>query len=385
MLNNFFSPALMAVFTSNVLLILTSLCFINRKLMLNIGYRVLALLIGLTILRFLFPIELPISTNVNLPETISIFIVSLRHPFIQINSIGISIWNIFVIVWFSGIIIKCISFIRLYGKAKFTFLQGEDIAYCEPYKSMLERICLERSKKNCFKIVRLPNIQTVELFGFVKPIILIPTWLELTDEDLYITLCHETAHFFHHDLMIKYLVKIITIFYWWNPFCHIINKQLDVILEMRIDDNLVASGTTSLKKYHNCLLHSAEKLIKYTEKTKLTLSFASVSDDILVQRFEMLTKHKENYYKILSIFVTLGMLFIYCMSYVFIFEAYYIPPSIRETTQGIGDDNNYIIENEAGSYDVYIGNQYIETVTSLKEFPADVVIKQKEEKINDKS
>lgn len=374
---NFFSSTLMAVLTSNILLILTSLCFKNRKLMLNIGYRLLALSIILTILRFLFPVEISICTNVNLPEPVSIFFVILQHPFIQINSMRISIWNIFVIIWFSGIIIKCISYIRLYSKAKIKFLQGEDITYCEPYKSMLERICLERGRKNCFKIVKLPNIQTVELFGFVKPIILIPTWLELTDEDLYITLCHETAHYFHHDLLIKYLVKIITICYWWNPFCHIIIEQLDVVLEMRIDDNLVASGTTSLKKYLNCLLHIAEKSIKHTEKPELTLSFASVSDDILVQRFEMLTKHKENYYKILSIFVTLGMLFIYCISYVFIFEAYYIPPSIRETTQGIGDENNYIIQNEAGTYDVYIGNQYIETVTSLKGFPADAVINQK--------
>src|SRR5699024_295739 len=104
------------------------------------------------------------------------------------------------------------------------------------YYELLSQICEERGKKNNFRIVLFPDIQIPMYFHYKKPYIIMPQNFDCSQEDLYFILSHEMNHHFHHDLMIKYFVTILSILYWWTPFCRFLKKECDAILEMRIDN-----------------------------------------------------------------------------------------------------------------------------------------------------
>ncbi len=63
-----FSTVLMTILASNFLIILISLCFQNDKLMVTIGYKLLAVFAIFTLLRLLLPFEFPFSNNIILQK-----------------------------------------------------------------------------------------------------------------------------------------------------------------------------------------------------------------------------------------------------------------------------------------------------------------------------
>lgn len=93
-----FSSIIMTVFMSNVLLIILNICFRNDNLLVNIRYKLLAVFCTMTLLRFLFPFELPITQTIALPSSISNLVQTLRYPYTFSQEIRLSIWNIFCVI-----------------------------------------------------------------------------------------------------------------------------------------------------------------------------------------------------------------------------------------------------------------------------------------------
>lgn len=75
-----FSSVLMTVLMSNVLLIAITFCFRNEKLLMNIGYKLMAVFCLVTLVRLLFPFELPVTVTLAFPRVISNAIAAVRHP-----------------------------------------------------------------------------------------------------------------------------------------------------------------------------------------------------------------------------------------------------------------------------------------------------------------
>ena len=73
-----FSSVLMTVLTSNLLLILVALFFRNEKTLARVGYRLTAVYCAVTLIRLLFPCELPFTKTVVLPSGISNLMKSFR-------------------------------------------------------------------------------------------------------------------------------------------------------------------------------------------------------------------------------------------------------------------------------------------------------------------
>ena len=90
-----FSTVLMAFLSSNLIIVFTAVCFRHKDLLVSFGYKMFALLLGLTFLRFVLPFEFPFATNLVFPEILSRAVSFLRYPFYQSEHIRTSIWSIF--------------------------------------------------------------------------------------------------------------------------------------------------------------------------------------------------------------------------------------------------------------------------------------------------
>lgn len=362
------SSTLMTVLFSNALIIFLYFIFRNTDFMMELGYRLLAFFLVITFLRVMLPLEMPFSTNLNLSQSVShVIIETFVEPLWTGTQFHPSVWNLFLIVWGIG---SCIGFVRLiyvyYSFWKRIVVLGTDVTHDPTYRSCIEQLCEEYHKRNRFHIVRMPVISTPMIYGLGKPYILLPMNLDLNENQLYYVLSHEAAHYFHHDLWIKFVSQLICVLYWWNPFTRLLRNQINDILELRIDSHIVNSPRAESKaEYLDCLLYIAKSGAR-SGKMEATISLSSGNDSLLVRRFKMIIENSAS--KInrrRQVLFSAIIAATYLFSVLFIFEVKYIAPEDETGTFELTEENAYLIVNPNGGYDLYVDGQYQVTISQI--------------------
>lgn len=365
-ITDFFSATLMTVLTSNCLIVCMVAIFRNKRILLHAGYKIFALLMALIAIRMLIPFEMPFSHNVYLPDLISIVLSEIRVRR-TIGEFRISLWGVFCLLWAAVAVILFLRYLSQYRRTgKMIQTRGEDITSEEPYRSILQSVCDRKRKKNRFRVMRMFEVSEPMLFGILRPVILLPESMELSEEELGIVLGHEAFHHFHHDLLLKAIVRIITIIYWWNPFCRILNRQTDVILDMRVDDRLTENQSEFRYRYLSCLLH----LLKMAEAEPpfdrgITVSICR-EEALLTKRFELLKNGGKRKGRGLTLVAFSSATLLVLLSYWYILEPSYLPSEVTETTFGLDRENAYLVRKADGTYDVYLWGRYIHSTDDLE-------------------
>ncbi|MBP3204463.1 MAG: M56 family metallopeptidase [Lachnospiraceae bacterium] len=368
----------MAIFTAGIFLSLLTFCLINKNLLIRFGYKLLGLFILFTFLRFTFPVDFPFTETIVLPRDISYIILRLRHRLFYLGQQPVSIWFIFECIWLIGAIISILWFFISYFRDNYRIvLYGKELTNASPYKEIVADICKDQNRRNNFRVIGIPNLNIPMIFGVFKPRILLPENIELSYDEAYYIIRHEMTHHFHHDLLLKSLIKFITLIYWWNPFCILLNKQADVIIEMHVDDSLVHSDTEIAFAYMQCLTDYASKT---TEKSMFshtfTLGLLPKEKSDLRKRCYLMLNNQRKSDKSLSVLIGLIVLGIYISSYLFIFEGFRPPEEINMGQPMLSDNwgdiqilnnsDSYFIDNGDGTYDLYSGDMFLETTDSME-------------------
>ena len=372
------STLLMAVITTSLFVIILTFLLRNTELMVRAGYKLLALFVVFVFLRFLLPFEFSFVRNIYLPLFISRILSKLHQIRFALGEYTISLWQIFQCIWGIGFVIGMALYIRVYLKVRYRIiLYGKVITDQEPYSSLIERICREQGRKNRFTVLEMPGLDVPVLFGIFSPCILIPENFDIPETTMYYLLRHEASHHFHHDLVLKFFIRLITLVYWWNPFCILLNRQTDIILEMRIDDALTRTDVKTTGEYLQCLIDVSDRLADHSPQLgDLTMSLFPAERSDLKKRFIMLTSNQEKRKIPLNIVLCLITVSLYILSYTFIFEVYYdletnplIIPEQEYNLRVFSNENSYCIDNEDGTYDIYYNNTYLDTTDSLEFYP----------------
>ena len=363
MLDFSISSVNMAILVSNLFIIFLVLIFRNRKILFRLG---LPLLVGFVILicvRMIFPVELlPISHNVYLPDLLTTIVGETRRTRFLHDTV--SWWNILELVWICGILYSSLKYFnRNHAFRKYVKKHASALSESSIQMRVFTQIKLETTKKGIQKmqLLALPLLKSPIIYGLWKPFILIPNTLELSETEWRYVLLHEVNHYRHKDLYIKFLLHIICIIYWWNPFCRFLKNDTDTILEMRIDQTLADTPAHKVE-YLSCLLKTAS----YQIENPVSIPDFSINfcDSVLVQRFESITKNnkrQDSYtFKITFLFFAI---FLYLGSYFITFESNYFPADLFTDDIIIPtEDNCFVIECPDGQYDFYLYGEYIETL-----------------------
>ena len=353
MLDFSISSVNMAILVSNLFIIFLVLIFRNRKVMFRLG---LPLLVGFAILicvRMIFPVELlPISHNVYLPDLLTTIVGETRR--VRFFHDTASWWNILEIVWGCGILYSLFKYIKCnYAFRKYVKNHAIVLSESSVQMQTFTQIRSENAKKCVQKIqlLALPLLKSPVIWGIRMPCILIPSTLELSETEWRYVLLHEVNHYLHKDLYIKFLLHIICMIYWWNPFCKFLKNDTDTILEMRIDQTL-ANNLAHTAEYLSCLLKTAS----YQIENPLPVPDFSINfcNSVLARRFETLTQPQNKSTSALAAIVFLSIsFFIYVSSYFIIFEDNYFPPDMFTDDIIIPTkDNCFVIERSDGAYGI---------------------------------
>lgn len=364
-----FSTVLMTILASNLIIVLITFCFRHKKVMLSIGYRLLAIFLALTLIRFLFPFELPFTRNVFLPECISVLIAYCRHPFFSLPlrkfSLELSAWTVFEFVWLIGFLVQLIRHIVTYhGCSRFLSRFGQDISMEGGIRAKLDSICGQR--QNRFRVVVVPSLQVPQIFGIFSPRILLPSSIDVESEEFLFSLRHEVYHYYHHDLLIKEAVNLLCILYWWNPACVLLKKQVGLILEMHVDDSLVDNNPEITLAYLRSLIRLAEAAA-HTDSpipSGLTVAAVSMNESELEQRFQMMCRQQKSASIPLFLLLLVIVASTYFASYAIILEA--SSNTMLDDSEVLElPDGFYAVPASDNTYSIYYNGTLIETVPNL--------------------
>lgn len=376
MLNYSFSTVLMTILASNLLIAVIVGCFRNQKILLSVGYRLVLAFLVLTALRFLFPFELPFARNVYFPNWLSAAVAFVRHVFFTLGPIEVSVWLILECVWGGGSVYYFCRFCRRKAKLKHYLVRyGRNVSREEPYRTMMADIC--GGRRNPIWVVRATYFGTPVQCGTVHPYIVLPAHLDISDKELYYVLRHETAHYYNHDALMKDVVSIIRVIYWWNPLCKYLEEQMDVVLEMRVDNSLVKGSDAEREAYCNTLNHISEELKGESNLpgSGSAISMARCGGDDLRYRYSMMQggqKRKGALLCALSGFVAA----VYVVSYCFALEAFHMACREAEILHNAPSEY-YAVLQEDGSYGVYVNDYFIGYVDNLDEYIGITVVDEK--------
>lgn len=378
MLEYSFSTVLMAVLSSNIIIIFMAACFCHKNTLVSIGYKMFALLLGITFLRIALPFQFSFTTNVTLTPLLSQAISFFRERRFVIGSFKYSMWNICEFIWLVGILVKMTKFIKDHLVFNhWVVWYGIDVTEEGYYSQLLDEICGDAP--NPFCIIELQGLDVPMLYGVRHPRILIPIGMKMSESNLRYLFAHETAHHFHHDILIKTGINLLTIAYWWNPACYVLKAQLDAVLEMRIDDQVSGNTFDSIREYLKCLIFVADlgndKTGKHIKAPSNTLSLAKARFfNNTVNRFHMMGETPRPYARLLHVFAFALTVSLCLLSYFFIFEARYATPKESMTTIDLSAPGTYAVINEDNTYSIYYKGYLLETVDSLEHYSEDTPV-----------
>lgn len=377
-----FTSVLMTVVVSNLLLAAISMLFRNEDVLAGIGFKLTAVFCVITLMRFLFPFELPFAKTLIFPEFMSNGLSVLRHRHNVFPGVWISLWNVFGVVWLAGTICSLAILFYTHWKLRILVLpNSKDVTDQEPYATIIKEVCSERQRRKIrMRTTRFVNAPMI--MGLRKAIILLPADIDTSDEDVMFALRHEVYHYVHHDLWLKFGVNCLVAVYWWNPFTHQLRRQISILLEMRVDDSIISEGTESTIGYITTMVHymggDPDRDDNSSQKTGLALK----KKYNMSRRFRMIQSKEQKRNRLLSSAMLLFVVGMYIGSYLFIWENSTYGQEICESDAYITprDEDCFAIRNEDGTYTVYIPTMGIdETVDSLEYYPKIKVYSTKEE------
>lgn len=382
-----FSTVYMAVIASNLILVGLSLCYQRKKLRLNLGYKLMAAFVIFSAIRFLFPLELPFTKTLLMPKFISFLISKIQNVLFIVGPVGISFWTFLQAIWILVFLYKLINHIRLQrALGRLILSDCTDVTKKDFYQSILEQKCKQRKRKNVFVILASPHIAIPMLYGIRHPRILIPEEATYSSNEMYYILSHEAEHHFHRDIILKNILQVMCLLYWWNPFCHVLSKHADSLMEMRIDNNVTKGSTQAIQEYLACLISIAQFAADFAAKHICPLPITSPilgnSDGDMGYRFQMLTESVEKKRPI-NIGMTALFVMFFIASYLVVFEAHYMDPNTKSQVTILSEKNAFAIEKEDGTYDIYLHGTFIESTESLQYYGPEIPVYRKEEYYNE--
>lgn len=97
-------------------------------------------------------------------------------------------------------------------------------------------------------------------YGIIKPVILIPSSMNLNDtRKLRYIFLHEYMHICRHDVFLKILLLISLSIHWYNPMLWIVYKVVNADIEYACDEAVIKLiGDGNKKKYATLLVDMAE-------------------------------------------------------------------------------------------------------------------------------
>ncbi len=118
-------------------------------------------------------------------------------------------------------------------------------------------------------VYQLAGVASPFVFGLHHPKLILPA-IDLAPAPLTHVMHHELQHIRNHDVLIKYLVSLLVCVYWWFIPVYLFRRQVNIIIEMRVDNQIVRGVSKSEYFGYTESLVSVAKSLQTATPTPVT-------------------------------------------------------------------------------------------------------------------
>ena len=333
------------------------------------GFAFFSFIIVIIMLRLFLPFEFPSQNNVNITKIWpDIYIMFVRSRFVFARREW-SLLSLLIIISIMGSIICMIRLILSYISISRVLIKYETVKN-DTIDELVIRINNESKQSVNFSLVNSPDITTPFIFGFRKPIIVLPQ-IELSEDEWYYILSHEMTHYYHKDLWLRLACEFLHVVYWWNPLVSLLRKQIIKFQELRTDTTVIQKLDEIQKlDYLQCLVKIAK--LQYVHKETWIAAFESESE--ISKRIKTLLRSSKELpsgkkHRFVNAFIAVIMILITLLlpNFIIFEPCAPVPEEVmkEENAYDINSTNSYLRLNEEGTYDVYVNDEYKGTVTQI--------------------
>lgn len=333
------------------------------------------------LLRFLLPLEFPFTVSVPVKWGLS-YLYDL-FVMLEINILGhpINIFTIFMIAWYIGILICGSRLFLQFTTIRQRYRLREAAPDSDAYAILHKITSCHQKSRTVFRIYITPRNITPFIYGIFHPVIVLPDSVH-SKEELFYILSHETAHYYNHHTLYKFLCSLLEVIYFWNPLVKIFVKEINRIIEISVDSKVIAPlEPLGRLDYSKSLTSMARTLAEKKTTPAFTATYnpaktagsrlnkSPKTKSSLSQRIQMIIGSPDKIKTLapnglVSSLLLIGALMI---SLVFVFEPYRIPSKYEEGTFNSDSRNLFYIANDDGTYDLYLEDKYLMTESEISD------------------
>lgn len=163
-------------------------------------------------------------------------------------------------VWAAGALAMLGLIALSQRRAVFLFAQGRQLTEDLPV-DLAQNLRGRLGLKQPVLIVESPAARSPVVFGFLRPVIILPTSLrrELSEDELSAVLLHELAHVRRRDILVAWIAAFVLAIQWFNPLAYLAVRGLGRERELACDElALQATSPTQRVGYGHALLRILE-------------------------------------------------------------------------------------------------------------------------------
>lgn len=161
-------------------------------------------------------------------------------------------------------------------------------------------------------------VQSPALYGFFQPRLLLPVGLtkRFSGTELRYVLLHELAHIKHHDIALNWLLALIQVFHWFNPFVWLAMSRMRTDREVACDARVLSLGNCDESREYGATV--IKLLETFNARPSIVPSLATILEgkDQMRLRIKMIAHFGTN-----PRFAWVGAILIAALGVVFLTEA----------------------------------------------------------------
>ncbi|EOS59993.1 hypothetical protein C815_01846 [Firmicutes bacterium M10-2] len=316
---------------SGVLIFLLNLVLIHKKLYLLFRVDFLCMLVCMVVLHLCLPFEFFFTKSLR-----SRYLMTYIQDFILLEIYGYPLYQILFLIWGIGIVIYLVKYIRKILWINRFYKKIIQNAQCFSIEDLLEKTIDSNANVYVSKLVSSPMV-----LGFHKSILL-PD-IEFDQSELENILYHELQHIKNHDILIKHMLNLLSIVYWWFPPMKKLAKNIGLILEIRVDSKVVDfSDKEKLFGYTHTLIDVQKKLTMLSIPNWKKNAACLIDDQISVLEYRINYLLKEEIKRKTKFIIVIFLVCLPFLSNSIMLEPYYYDNMMEK---GYGYTTEYIIEN----------------------------------------
>lgn len=258
--------------------------------------------------------------------------------------------------WLLGFCELLFRYIRQYRKAIYRVEH-----YAEPWdertNALLEQVRRQTGRKLRVQGCTARNIESAFGMGVLHKRIILPD-RDYTEIELRYVMLHEYTHFLNHDTVVKLLVTLFCMIFWWNPVVYLLQKDLKQTLEIKCD---LSVARTLDEQERAAYLRTILSLMKQTGRKyhlpfMATALFQTDAQAEIKERFVMvMTYSAQRHRHTASAMLTGAFALLLIASYAVLPQPKFDAPSSEKSgVIEFDSDTAYIQQNEAQEYWLYI-------------------------------